>query len=618
MGQRPQWGGSPSAGDTGGGNSEAAKGEPLHDADATDKNPRNDGQQSWPQPDMEDAKRGGDDVSSAGARIDGARNFDDHDQTDAEYLAKEARAKGEPSDEPLPDLEAQHPPHDTDGKTDNATADDQHRKAGGSPKPEPEGPRPLRRELSPATEFPISAFDCAPVLRDAIIAIEMRTSAPLAICGSSVLAAASVCAQTHADVEMPYDELRPLSDYFVSVAESGERKTSADDAALRPIREHEAKLRQDHAVAMQNYKEGLDAYTAHKSHLQHTHKKDMQKLRKAMAVLGPEPSKPLKPTILIDNPTVEGLEIYAAEGQPSFGLFTAEGGKLIGGHLLNDDNRMKAGATLNLLWDGKPMPRFRRDYGDKLPGRRFAMHVMVQPGIATRMLSDETLSKLGTIARLLVTAPDSTAGSRFWRDVPASVEPALRNYSRALTALLERKPPKGSEPNELKPRSLPLSRNAREAWIAFHDEVERKLAPDGAWATIRALGAKLPEHAARIAGILTIITDPDAAEIGATALGGGMILANYYAAEALRLVDAGLTDPDLVLAEKLLAWLHADPKRTATYLSEIYQLGPNSIREKATAARIVRILVGHGWLRPLKPGSVVNGKRRLEAWEVIR
>jgi hypothetical protein len=483
---------------------------------------------------------------------------------------------------------------------------------------ETEGPRPLRRELPPAAPFPISAFDCVPVLRDAITAIEMRTRAPLAICGNSVLAAAAVCAQAHADVVMPYNELRPLSDYFVSVAESGERKTSADDAALRPIRRHEAKLREDYAAAMLNYLQELDTYTAFKSHLQKTLKKDRQALRKAMAELGSGPSKPLKSTILLDNPTVEGLEIYAAEGRPSFGLFTAEGGKLIGGHLLNDDNRMKAGATLNLLWDGKPMPRFRRDYGDKLPGRRFAMHVMVQPEIAARMLADETLSNLGTLARCLVVAPDSTAGARFWRDVPASVEPALSAYDKALGSLLDRNPPTGSQPNELKPRALPLSPVARAMWIAFHDEAERKLTPGGEWASIRALGAKLPEHVARIGGALTIVTDPDAAEIGVSALEGGMMLANYYAAEALRLVDAGLTNPDLILAEKLLAWLHADARREVAHLREIYQFGPGSIRDKATAARIAAILEDHGWLRRLEAWTVVDGSRRRDVWAVIR
>lgn len=511
-------------------------------------------------------------------------------------------------------------PREQDGKGNGAGppppgAEDE---AGGEDgrKADMEGPRPLRRELPPATPFPIAAFDCAPVLRDAIVAIEKRTQAPLAICGNSVLAATSLCAQAHADVAMPYGEQRPLSDDFVTVAESGDRKTSADDLALRPIRDREAKLRESHAEEMQDYREELDAYTAHKSHLKEKLKKDRQALREALAKLGPEPPKPLKATILVDNPTVEGLEIYAAEGRPSFGLFTAEGGKLIGGHLLNDDNRMKAGATLNLLWDGKPMPRFRRDYGDKLPGRRFSMHVMVQPKIAARMLSDETLLDLGTLARCLVVAPDSIAGTRIWQEAPATAEPALTAYSRALTELLDRKPPTGNEPNELKPRPLPLSPAAREVWITFHDETERKLAPDGAWATIRALGAKLPEHAARLAGGLTIATDPDAAEIGTAALKGGMILAYYYAAEALRLVAAGQTDPDLILAEKLLAWLHANPKRYATHLAEIYQRGPRGIRDKGTAVRIVGILVDHGYLRAMKQGSEVDGKRRREAWAV--
>ncbi|MCL2430562.1 MAG: YfjI family protein, partial [Alphaproteobacteria bacterium] len=485
-------------------------------------------------------------------------------------------------------------------------------------RPEYEGPRPLRRALPPATPFPIAAFDCAQVLRDAILAIAARTQAPLAICGNAVLAAATVCAQAHADVKMPYNEPRPLSDDFVSVAESGDRKTSADDLALRPIREREAELRKDYAFAMQAYREELDAYKAHKEHLQHSLKKDRQALREAMAKLGPEPSKPLKPTILIDNPTVEGMETYAAEGQPSFGLFTAEGGKLLGGHLLNDENRMKAGATLNLLWDGKPMPRFRRDYGEKLPGRRFSMHVMVQPVIATRMLSDETLLNLGTLARCLVVAPDSTAGTRFWRDVPAAAGMALRDYGNALAVLLERDPPKGNEPNELKPPALPLSTDADRLWKAYHDKVERKLARDGIWATIRALGAKLPEHAARIAGTLTIATDPDATEIGTHALEGGMILADYYAAEALRLVAAGLTDPDLILAEKLLAWLHADPARTVVHLREIYQYGPNAIRDKATALRIVAILMDHDWLRRLKDWTEIDGQRRRDAWQVMR
>lgn len=502
-----------------------------------------------------------------------------------------------------------------------------------------EEPRPLRRELPPAIPFPIPAFDCVPVLRDAVIAIQMRTQAPWAIAGNSVLAAATVCAQPHADVLMPYGELRPLSEYFVTVAASGERKTSVDDHAVRAICNREKALRKDFAGAMKDYLEELATWTMQKSYLNKKHKGNRQELRKQMAELGPEPLKPLKPIILLDNPTVEGLEIFAVEGRSSFGLFTGEGGKLIGGHLFNDDNRLKAGSSLNLMWDGKPMPRFRRDYGDKLPGKRFSVHVMVQSGIAVRMLSDQTLSDVGMLGRFLVVAPDSTAGTRFWRDPPESVEKNLAAYDKVLTALLETDPPKGDESNELKPRSLPLSKGASEVWKGFHDEVERKIASDAAWATIRALGAKLPEHAARIAGVLTVVakasqiatnepSDDDWSdeppldlgnmEIGIDTLKSGIMLANHYAAEALRLVDAGLADPDLVLAEKLLAWLQADPGRENIHLREIYQFGPGGIRDKETAVRIVTILADHGWLVRLPTGTIVDGSQRRDAWKVVR
>lgn len=337
-----------------------------------------------------------------------------------------------------------------------------------------------------------------------------------------------------------------------------------------------------------------------------------------MAEHGREPSPPLKPLILVDNPTVEGLETYAAEGQPSFGLFTAAGGRMIGGHLVNDDNRMKAGATLNLFWDGGPMPCIRSNHATKLPGRRLLMHVMVQPEIAIRLLTDVTLSSLGTLARCLVVATTSTTGTRFWRDVPPFVGPALCTHSDALTALLCREPPKGNEPNELRPRALPLSQEAACLWIMFHDEVERNIGPDGPWAPIRGLAAKLPEHAARVAGVLSVAAKPDTDSIEKSALEGSIMLAGHYAAEALRLVDAGMIDPGLVLAEKLLAWLHVDAGRGATHLAEIYQFGPAGIRTKTTAARIVGFLEDHGWLYRLKPGVELGGRRRREAWAVVR
>src|SRR4051794_33295821 len=70
----------------------------------------------------------------------------------------------------------------------------------------------------------------------------------MGICAQSVLACATLASQGHADVELPTGQTRPCSNYFVTVAESGERKSSADAEALWPIRTHERKLREEFEV----------------------------------------------------------------------------------------------------------------------------------------------------------------------------------------------------------------------------------------------------------------------------------------------------------------------------------------------------------------------------------
>ena len=59
-------------------------------------------------------------------------------------------------------------------------------------------------------------------------AIQDKVQAPIAICAQSVLAAATLAVQGRADVQLPTGQSRPISGYFITVAGSGERKTSAD------------------------------------------------------------------------------------------------------------------------------------------------------------------------------------------------------------------------------------------------------------------------------------------------------------------------------------------------------------------------------------------------------
>ena len=116
---------------------------------------------------------------------------------------------------------------------------------------EREPPRLLMREPSPADPFPIEALGT--VLAPAARGINDRVQAPMAICGQSVLAAAALAIQGHADVVLPNGQVKPLSIYCITVAASGERKSSCDAEATWPIRRREEYLRERYELDLASY-----------------------------------------------------------------------------------------------------------------------------------------------------------------------------------------------------------------------------------------------------------------------------------------------------------------------------------------------------------------------------
>jgi len=106
--------------------------------------------------------------------------------------------------------------------------------------------------------------------------------------------------------------------------------------------------------------------------------------------------------------------------------------------------------------------------------------------------------------------------------------------------------------------------------------------------------AKAAEHAARIAGVLTIVEDLHAREIWLDAMEGAVALVDWYVSEALRLQQAGRTDTKLLRAAKLLEWLQGQPGGMAG-ISAILTHGPNALRTKAAAEEALAILAAHGW-----------------------
>jgi hypothetical protein len=401
----------------------------------------------------------------------------------------------------------------------------------------PEPPRPLTRELPPADPFPIAAL--GDILGPAAQAIHDRVQAPPAIGAQSVLGAATLSVQGHADVALPIGggQAKPISCYFVTIAATGERKTASDHEALWPVRKREAASRETYDADLSAYLNDKIAWEEARDAAVKRGKGDRAAIRAALDALGEAPAAPPHPILTCPEPTFEGLCRLFVDGWPTLGIFATEGGQFIGGHGMSQDNKLRTAAALSSLWDGEPIKRIRAGDGViLLAGRRLAAHLQVQPTVADVWLGDRMLEDQGLLSRLLVSAPDSAAGIRFHHEEQPETDRSLKRYGARLLEILETPlPMSAGKGNELTPRPLPLSPEAGRRWIDFADHVERAIAPDGALEDVRGFANKLPQHAARLAAVLTLVSNIDAGGIADDEMWAGIALAEHYAAEAVRL-----------------------------------------------------------------------------------
>jgi len=380
------------------------------------------------------------------------------------------------------------------------------------------GPTPLASPAMPTAPYPINAL--GGVLSDAARAIAAKVQCADAMAAQSVLAVASLAAQALADMRLPYGQTRPLSLFCVTIASSGDRKTSADSEAMAPVRMREKQLREvfeprakDHAVA-------LAAWRGQRQQIERK-KADVETRRFELQALGPEPEAPIKPVLTLGESTAEGLARHMPVLPGALGIFSAEGGQFLSGHGFLPDAKLRTAASFASLWDGQGLRRLRAGDGlIDLHGRRLACHLMIQPEAAAGVLGDPVLRDQGFLSRLLLAAPESLAGGRMWQEPRAGTEPALRRYIARMLALLEMPAPASNTAgNELTPRALELCPDARKAWIGFHDAVETAMRPDGRLAMLRDVAGKAAEQAARIAGVLETIEDASALSISAEQAG---------------------------------------------------------------------------------------------------
>ena len=441
--------------------------------------------------------------------------------------------------------------------------------------------------------YPLDALPAT--LRAAVVEVQGFAKAPVPLVAGSALSALSVAVQAHIDVQRAERLSGPVSLYLLSVADSGERKSTVDRFFSSAIQDYERQQAEAMAPQLAEAEAALAAWNAKRDGLLGAIRAARQKgketrtLERDLADLQHDkPEAPRVPRLLLGDETPENLSWTMARGWPSGGVLSAEAGVIFGAHGMGKDSVMRNLALLNILWDGGELRVGRRTSESfTVRGARLSVGLQVQQSTLAAFFerSGGLARGTGFLARFLMAWPDSTQGFRKFTEPPANW-PHLAAFHRRIAALLNTAPPLEDD-GTLNPHLMTLTPEARSAWIAFHDAIESELRDGGELYDVRDVAAKCADNAARLAALFHAFESGMETPVSREAFEGASRIAAWHLSEARRFFGELALPRELADAARLDAWLIArcrDTGKPSLQKNTARQFGPLRDGARLTAA----------------------------------
>lgn len=471
-------------------------------------------------------------------------------------------------------------------------------------------PEPFTRE-SEAQPYPLDALPT--IAREAVEEVVGFVKAPVALAASSALSALSVAVQGLYDVERAPGLKGPCSLFMLSIAESGERKTTCDGFFKQALETHQREEAERLKPMVDACRADLDVWEAKKAGLKEAVKsavksgQSTRELETEMRNLEADKPHPVRvPTLVRGDDTPENLSWELMHGWPSAGVLSSEAGVVFGSHGMGGDSVTRNLALLNVLWDGGSIRTGRRTSDTyTLEGARLTMGLLVQE-VTLRTFFDKSKGLArgtGFLARFLVAWPTSTMGTRMF--TPAPGYDRLGKFTARLLALL-RTPPNIDDMGRLTTVTLSLNHEAHALWVKFHDQIEGMLGADGELQDVKDVASKIADNAARLACLFHVL-ESGAGAVSLDAMARGAKLATWHLTEAQRFLGQFALPPETEKAMRLNAWLLAWCQRERTDrvgTRDAQRLGP--LRDKTAMDSAVAELADMGRVRTER-----DGKKRL-------
>ena len=421
-------------------------------------------------------------------------------------------------------------------------------------------PEPLASEVETYT-YPTTALP-ETILR-AIKEVQQFVQAPIPLVAASALSALSVAIQAYVDVQRGDKLVGPTGLFMLTIADSGERKTSCDNYFLEAIKEYETKQLEDAKPLIQEYLAESHSWEATKKgvtskiqQLAKQGKSTQAENRRLVEIQADEPIEPKIPTLLYVDATPEALMYKLWKSWPVGGVISSEAGNVFGSHGMGSDSVMRNLSMYNELWSGSTIKIDRRGSDSyTLQDARLSMGLMVQEA-PLRSFFDKSggLARgSGFIARFLISWPKSTAGTRLYVEAPRDW-PALNQFNKRIGSILNNQAPL-SEVGILEPKLMGFTPEAKCLWVKFHNDVEIELLPDGQMAELKDIASKAADNVARLACLFHVFENSVETPIGKESVIQAGQLVTWHLHEARRFIGRMFLPREQSNAVDLDRWL---------------------------------------------------------------
>lgn len=463
-------------------------------------------------------------------------------------------------------------------------------------------PQPLTAKVEPEP-YPLDALPLP--IRAAVEEVAGFVKAPVPMVASSALAALSLAIQAHADAKRAEKLHGPVGLFLLTIADSGERKSTCDGFFTRAIRDYEEAKAEAAKPVLKDHRAAIEAWEAKRGGVK---EKIRQLAKDNKPTAGMEsslrdlehdkPEPPRIPRLLYADATPEALAYGLAKEWPSGGVVSAEAGIVFGSHGMGKDSVMRNLGLLNQLWDGTSLTIDRRKEGGSFTvrGARLTVALQVQePTLREFFTRSGALARgTGFLARFLVAWPESTIGHRPFTEAPEHW-PHLDAFHRRITEILNLPAPVDDD-GALTPILLTMTPEAKTAWMNYHDAIESELSIGGELYDVKDVAAKSADNAARLATLFQMFEGAGGA-IGADAFEGASRITAWHLSEARRFFGELALPAELADAARLDGWLIGHCRQARMCMvgkNYVRQHGPlrdggrldNAIRELAELDRL--------------------------------